>query len=217
MNLPAPIRRVGESEAIEIIWSGEKSIIKRIATTFNIENSYISKIQVWYKAFNNNGFPYYWNSQTRETTWNIPALLKEAKDKIENPAKDFDLLKVPENFIDGPVPKGIGGIRQLLKSNDPSDMESLRSKLKNFRQFLMELPEIEEDNDGQFEENLIRAADLLAMYEHTRVFFVPNEPWLDRLYVSQYSLLDDIDDEMDGGDLKTDESIANAATEDVGF
>ena len=39
MNLPAPIRRVGESEAIEIIWSGEKSIIKRIATTFNIENS----------------------------------------------------------------------------------------------------------------------------------------------------------------------------------
>ena len=59
MNLPAPIRRVGESEAIEIIWSGEKSIIKRIATTFNIENSYISKIQVWYKAFNNNGFPFW--------------------------------------------------------------------------------------------------------------------------------------------------------------
>ena len=153
------------------------------------------------------------NSKTKEATWKVPDAVKKMQADSGKDESEFDLFSCVDNQVDAPVLVSVISIRKLISSKDPSSISKLRLKLKKLRALLMKLPEVDGEDDEQFEENLIRSADLLAMYEHTKKFFRSNEPWLDRLYVSQYAQTDDIDDEVDGGDLETDESVANAVTE----
>ena len=77
VSLPAPIRRVDDAGVVEIIWTGEKSIVGRILMHLDIDGLYTKKIPLWNKAENKKGFPYYWNSKTKEATWKVPDAVKK--------------------------------------------------------------------------------------------------------------------------------------------
>ena len=203
-DLQAPIRRVSTEETIDTIWSDEDSILARIIRPLKVV--YARQMRIWTVAEDKQGWPYYWNLKTREVSRKIPPILKAAGGGLET----------KENLTDAPFPDSLVELIDLFENNVPKTMRQLRKGLKRVRELLMEMPDAPDRVDEDSHEvNLMRAADLIAFYENTRIFFVPNEPWLDRLQAAQYSRKDDvaINEEVGGGDAKTDQSVVNAANE----